>query len=249
MRGTFTRAIGVASGAALAPWTALGSYARRARVFHPRGVVLWGRVRPIPGSAPAEREFAARLEGAVLARFSSAWWKNKQWPDVLGCALRFTDADAPAVEPRPGDQDLLLATVRVPLTTPFAPLGTRVSDYLRNRYFGVSPFEAPGLGRVKLRLSASQVAPPGESREERLQHALAVAPIRLRLEARRARLGTRYRPIAAIELLARADLDQERLRFDPFRTGRGLLPVGFVHGLRVASYAASRRARDAALGR
>ncbi|MEO8183439.1 MAG: hypothetical protein ABI895_31785 [Deltaproteobacteria bacterium] len=44
------------------------------------------------------------------------------------------------------------------------------------------------------------------------------------------------------------DLDQEALRFDPFRAGRGVTPVGFVHALRRATYLASQRARPARAG-
>ena len=69
--------------------------------------------------------------------------------------------------------------------------------------------------------------------------------MRLTLEARAHRLGTRYQRIAEIELVERVQIDEAQLRFDPFVAGRDFRPVGFVHGLRVASYAASRRARDA----
>jgi hypothetical protein len=39
------------------------------------------------------------------------------------------------------------------------------------------------------------------------------------------------------------ELDQEALRFDPFRDGRGITPVGFVHSMRKLTYLASQRAR------
>lgn len=241
-----SRVPGLVAGAALAPLTAVGSYLRRSRLFHPRGTLLWGYVTAVPGPASLH-EAGARLEGPVLVRFSGAWWKSRQWLDVLGCALRFTAAPEPSTNPRRGDQDLLLATVRNPLTTLLAPLGTRVDDYLRNRYFGVSPFAVEPLGRVKLRLTpAVQFGPPGAGREQRLNAALRKGPIRLTLEARPNRLAARYLPLATLELFERVDLDQEALRFDPFQTGRGLRPVGLVHSMRVASYAASRRARGSA---
>jgi len=242
------RVSGLVAGIALAPATAVGSYVRKARVFHPRGVVLWGRVLPVAGRDPLH-EAGARLAGAVLVRFSGAWWKTRQWPDVLGCALRFTHAGAPSVTPLAGDQDLLLATVRVPVTTMLAPLSTRVDDYLRNRYFGVSPFVFPPLGRIKLRLSPVQAAAHAGTRQERLVAALRANPIELRLEARSAHVGSRYQPIATLELGEHVALDQEALSFDPFRSGRLLTPTGFVHALRVASYAASRRARAAVRAR
>jgi hypothetical protein len=182
-------------------------------------------------------------------RFSGAWWKTRQWPDVLGCALRFTRAPAPSVDPQPGDQDLLLATVRVPATTLLAPFATRVDDYLCNHYFGVSPFVLPPLGRIKLRLEPTQRSPGGSTRQERLLAGLDDAPIELELQVRSARLRSRYAPIATIVLREPVAIDQEALSFDPFRTGRGLTPSGFVHSMRIASYAASRRARPRARAR
>ena len=240
-----SRLFGAAAGAALAPWFALGSFVRHARVLHPRGVVLWGEVTISPGD-DAWAALGARLEGRVLARFSGAWWKRREWPDVLGCALRFTHAQAPSVKPQQGDQDLLLATIRTPLTTMLAPLTTHVSDYLDNAYFGVSPFEAGALGRVKVRLRSRQTSPEFDTRSERIDAALAEGPIELVLEARPARLAAEYRPIARITLTSRVDLDQEALHFDPYLTGRQLEPAGFVHALRIPTYAASRKARAAA---
>lgn len=231
-RGAASVRAGVIAGAALAPVFAVGSYVRRARVLHPRGSVLWGHVVAIAGEGPGH-ELGARLAGSVLARFSGAWWKHHEWLDVLGCALRFTHASAPSAQAAFGDQDLLLATIRVPMTTLFAPLTTRVHDYLGNSYFGVSP-EHP--------------APAGASRGERLDLALD-AGLRLKLEARPAQLGAPYQPIADIHLCERVLLDQEALSFDPFRDGCGLSPVGFVHSMRIASYAASRKGRAAARSR
>lgn len=237
------RAPGVAVGAAIAPWIGIGSFVRRARFFHPRGTVLWGRVTPLEIDG-AWRELAESLAGSVLVRFSGAWWKNRQWLDVLGCALRFTHSTLPVVEPGPLDQDLLMATVRIPATTLLAPLTTHVDDYLRNAYFGVSPFAFGELGHIKLRLMPCHPASePTATRDAALEEALELGFTRLWLEARPARLGSKYRRIAEIELLERALIDQEKLSFDPYRAGRGLTPSGFVHALRIPVYAASRRGR------
>ena len=236
---------GLIAGAALAPFVALGSSLRRSRLFHPRGVVLRGTAQPAAVEEGPEREIGKRLAGPVFARFSGAWWKTRQWPDVLGCALRFSARPELALAPGDRDQDLLLATISHPLTTLLAPLSTRVSDYLANNYSGVSPFRVAELGRVKLRLVPLERSPAGSRRDQRLARALLRGPIRLVLEAREDRPRSEYRPIARIELIARVDPDPRDLRFDPFAAGRGLEPVGFVHALRVASYAASQRARGA----
>lgn len=238
---------GAIAGSVLAPLAAFGSAVRRARVLHPSGTVLWGRVTPFK-RYDEWSELAERLEGSVLVRFSGAWWKKRQWPDVLGCALRFTHASEPSIEPMAGDQDLLLATVRVPATTLFAPLTTHVDDYLSNAYFGVSPFEYPALGRIKLRLVAERAAPHADSRSVGLEMALQQEPVRLRLEARNAAPKSAYHTVAEIELVRQVRLDQEKLSFDPYRTGRELSPAGFVHAMRIPVYAASRQARHFATG-
>lgn len=237
--------LGLVGGAALAPLTALGSRLRHARLFHPRGIVLRGVAEPMHDATPELRAIGERLAGPVFARFSGAWWKEHQWPDVLGCALRFSESAELALAPGDGDQDLLLATIRNPLTTLLAPLGTHFRDYLSNFYFGVSPFFVAPIGRVKLRLAPERAAPSGESRARRIVSALACGPVVLQLQARADRLGARYRTLARIELHDAFTHDPRSLRFDPFAQGRGLEPVGVVHALRVASYAASQKARAA----
>ena len=227
---------GFIAGVAAAPAVALGSRLRDARFFHPNGVLVRGEAHTISGAA-AE---GAWLAGPVFARFSSAWWKTREWPDVLGCALRFSHGASLKPEAEADDQDLLLATVRHPLTTLLAPLTTHIDDFLGNHYFGVSPFRFAGLGRVKLRLVPSRKAEHSGSRTERLLRAL---PIGLTLEARLDRFGARYQPLVAIELHEHMPVAMPQLHFDPFATGRGLVPVGFVHAMRLAVYEASRRGR------
>jgi hypothetical protein len=46
--------------------------------------------------------------------------------------------------------------------------------------------------------------------------------------------------VARIHLLEAVDVDQDLLRFSPFRAGRGIVPRGFVHALRRGAYTASR---------
>jgi hypothetical protein len=49
--------------------------------------------------------------------------------------------------------------------------------------------------------------------------------------------------VARIDLDQPVELDDRALRFDPFRSGAGIVPVGFVHAIRRAAYAASQHAR------
>jgi hypothetical protein len=233
---------GKMSGALLAPVAGLGSLLRRARLFHPNGIVLEGHASPL--GRHEHRELGLRLTGPVLVRFSSAWWRQRERADILGCALRFGTASAELSEPEPGDQDLLLATIRIPLTVLFAPFSTRVHDFLANNYFGVSPFRIRSLGRCRLRLVPLVGHTSIPRRDDALRALLKSGPVRLQLEVRLAKPATRYEPIALIEL-TRARSDDPDLYFDPFRCGRGIEPVGFVHHLRIATYAASRLARTA----
>ena len=73
----------------LSPLVALGSMARRARLFHPAGTTAVGTASSVAETAAA-RALAARLAGPVVMRFSGGLWKHREWTDVLGVALRFT---------------------------------------------------------------------------------------------------------------------------------------------------------------
>jgi hypothetical protein len=245
-RQRLREATGLLLGAWLAPLTALGSALRRSRLFHPRGITLAGVASPVP-EPPALHEVGLRLAGPVLVRFSGGFWRERQWLDVLGCAIRFTGAEAASAAALPDDQDLLLATIRHPATTLLASLSTQIADYLANDYFGVSPFEVAPLGRVQIRCSPASRRPsaaPARLRDDRLRDELSERALLLSLQVRSKKLGPGYHSVAFIELGSEVAVDEQALRFDPFRAGRGLQPIGFVHHLRVASYAASRWARS-----
>lgn len=249
---TLAEHAGTLVGLLLAPLTGLVSAARQARTFHPEGVVYRGLAEPC--ERPAGDPFAAlarRLEGPVLARASTALWRGgREWIDALGLALRFRDPAEPPSSPEPsaGDQDLLFATIRHPLTTLFAPLTTRVHDFLANDYYAVSPFHADGVGRIELRLvspRALRTNPPEATRAERLARDVADGRARFELEARTLERGAPWVTFATVHLVERVAIDDAALRFSPFREGRGVRPVGFVHALRRAAYASSQLARPA----
>lgn len=235
---------GFVGGALLAPWTGLVSWARRGRMFHPTGTVFSAQVHAV-AEDPAERAVAERLAGPALMRWSAAWWKQKQWPDVLGCAIRFTHHPLQA-HARDGDQDLLFATIRRPWTMLLSPLTTNHRDYLANDYYAVSPFEVEELGRIEWRLKPSNPSPPADSRAERLLAAVSSHAASVTLEYAPYRAPLRitdespFRPLVRIEPLEIAPINQDVLRFDPFHADRGIHPVGFVQWLRKATYASSR---------
>ncbi len=239
-------ALGRAAGWLGAPAFGLVSLARRARTFHPRGATYVAAVEAHP-NAPAElASLAVRLSGPALVRFSGALWKHAHvLPDVLGCAIRFRASMRETAEPSAGDQDLLFATIRRPWTMPFAPLTTNVRDYLANDYFAVSPFDA-ALGRqVYLRVHPGHRSRLERGpRAERLDAEAALGDARFELDVSNGPYGP-WSPAVTISLGHRADVDDEALRFRPFRTGRGVRPRGFVHALRRGVYAMSQLARPA----
>jgi hypothetical protein len=215
-------------------------------MFHPDGVVFRAVVEA-SASSPELRSMAERIGGAALVRLSSAWWRGgKEWPDVLGMAVRFTKEPL-GVDPGDGDQDLLFATIRFPWTTPVAPLATNVRSFLWNHFHAVSPFDVDGVGNVKLRLRSPRLRNrAGIPRTEHLERAIVSGDAVYELEVRRLALPAFQRtwePVARLTLDHRVEVDQAALRFSPFRSGRGLHPVGFVHHLRIGAYAASQRAR------
>ena len=233
--------VGAAIGVLWAPAVGAISALRRARMFHPVGHTYAGFAEPVEGPFVA---LGRQLTGRVLARCSAALWGGG-WEhlDVLGLALRFRrgpgrDLDDHAM---PGDQDLLTATIRSPLTMLAAPFFTDASDFAGNRYWAVSPFAHDELGRIELRLVP--IDPPGRqpgTRAERLEAAVRAGRAAWWLEARRT-LTVWWYAVARIELDHPVTIDQEALAFDPFRGA--LRPVGLVHAIRRAVYAAGQDAR------
>ncbi|WP_394822264.1 hypothetical protein [Pendulispora albinea] len=231
----------------LAPLTATISRIRHARMFHPDGRTYRAKVT-LCTSRPELKPIAERLRGPALVRLSSAWWRGeKPWRDALGMAVRFVRGGRITAEPANDDQDLLLATIRFPWTLPFAPLATNVTSFLWNHFHAVSPFEIETVGRVKVRARSPRLTNEGGmSREEHLAWAVSTHRAVYAIEVRkldRPVWRRRWEPIAELHLEEPIDVDQSALRFSPFRAGRGLEPKGFVHHLRIASYAASQRAR------
>ncbi|MBA3538278.1 MAG: hypothetical protein H0T79_01495 [Deltaproteobacteria bacterium] len=235
--------LGNTIGAAWAPTIGLIAQARHARLFHPEGIVLQATIEPVD-----DDPLGVHLAGNAIGRFSAALWKRAEYFDVLGFALRIRPPASRVLDehPVPGDQDLLFATIRSPFTMGLSPFTTHAGDFLANRYYAVSPFAIPPTNaHVKLRLVP--IDPPsdsGGSRAARLSTALAENRADLSLEMRPT-FAMGYRPIARVRLAGALPLDQQQLRFDPFRDGRDVVPVGLVHAIRRNAYAASRAATTA----
>ncbi len=234
--------IGQAIGKVWAPAVAAISRARHARMFHPRGHTFAGYSTFVEGPYA---ELGRELSGRVLARCSAALWKGG-WEhfDVLGMALRFRSGPGDDLDenPRVGDQDLLTATIRSPLTMLASPFLTDASDFAGNKYWAVSPFEHHSTNqRFELRL-----VPDGPrdrvsgTRVEKLAAAVYAGQASWWLQARKT-LTLRWHTFLQVELDHEVNIDQEALAFDPFHGA--LEPVGVVHSIRRAVYASSQHAR------
>lgn len=238
-------AIGEAIGRWLAPAVAAISRTRKARMFHPEGHTFGGRV--VAAGEGAYAQLGQRLAGRALVRFSPALWRNGiEYFDVLGVGLRIRPGEGPALDhvPSPADQDLLFATIRSPLTMMFSPFTTDASDFPGSTYWAVSPFSIGELRRVELRLRPIDPKWTKGTRIERLREAVRSGHALWKLQARRT-LTLGWHSVAHVVLERELAVDQAALRFDPFRSGAGIEPVGLVHAIRRAAYSASQDARPA----
>jgi hypothetical protein len=243
---SFRELAGLTAGLLLAPLAALLSHLRRGRVFHPVGRTFRAQIEAVPGLSEPWAELAARVSGPALARFSGALWRGKfEGCDVLGIALRLREDENTSTELRGSDQDLLFATIISPLTMPLAPFTTNAHDYLANKYWAVCPFQIGQRRHVKFRLSPAyrgESPASGVARDQALTSAVEHARLSLQLEARHT-FELTWQPLATLWIVEKLEIDQEALRFLPFQNGRAIVPCGFVHALRRATYAASQRAR------
>ncbi|HYO53180.1 hypothetical protein [Archangium sp.] len=245
-RGRVNYIIGIFFGLLLLSWVFfILSFLRRARFFHPSGVVYSGRAVPASGlESVAEAQVAALLSGATLVRFSGGLFKSKgkgARMDSLGLGLRFHCQPGPCSPESRGCQDLFLVSFRSFGVMARDIKASNPCDYLANTYWAITPYEVKGLGRVSLRITPFGAGGPAEARDERLEDAVREGVARLQLEM--APLGTdEYRPLAEIHIEERVELE-DALHLTPRASGSGLRPVGFLQGLRVAPYAASHLAR------
>jgi hypothetical protein len=245
-KGRVYYGIGVLFGLLLLSWVFFFlSFLRRARFFHPSGVVYSAQAWPAPGLASvAGVEVAERLSGTALVRFSGGIFKQKGQAartDSLGLGVRFHGQPGPCATNAPGGQDLFLVSFHSFKAMAHDIKATNPHDYLANSYWAIAPYEVEGLGRVSLRITASGAGGMGAARDERLEDAVRAGAASLRLEM--APWGTNdYQPLAEVRLDSRVELEDE-LRLTPHAAGHGLRPIGFFQGLRVFPYAASHLAR------
>jgi hypothetical protein len=242
------RELRLGAAAAAAPVVAAGFYAlsvlRRRRSLHPAGVGFQGQLL-ISNDAPDRPGVALLRPGATyraLLRFSRGAGLPQPLPDALGVAIKLPDAHGPGA-----DQDLLLtrSTDRPLLRRLLFP----ARSFIRRAFSTVLPYELDGERVVVLLVPA----PAGQRRSPGGVAAGGGALAELRAAAV-AGLGFELRTAGTLgpsQRLATLTVDEalpaeqtEALRFNPWTTGPGIRPSGWLNLLRDAAYRASQRGRQ-----
>jgi hypothetical protein len=219
---------------------------RRTRPLHPIGVGYQGLLQ-VPAEAPARPGvplFRAGASHSALRRFSRGAGLPEPLPDALGVAIKLPDAHGPGA-----DQDLLLTS------SSDRPLLRRLllpaRSFLRGAFSTALPYD---LGSERVVLLLVPVHVRGGRADDGNGHGpaggaigalrAAAAASGLRFELRTARSFGRSQPLATLTTGARLTADQaDALRFNPWTTGPGIRPSGWLNLLRDAAYRASQRGR------
>lgn len=199
--------------AALAAGTAMAGLAaaRRGKAVHPQGEVFRARL-DVPGTGPAGSTLLSTPgEHDAVVRFSRSLGVPRPLPDLLGLALRVLDAYGPDRH-----QDLLLVTSvdRPVLHHVFVP-SRGIADH---PYSSSLPYVA---GEERFVIGA---LPRSEATFD-----LAVAPP-----------GGTFAPVATLAVGEKLAEVADALRFNPFNTGGGLEPSGWLNDLRRRAYPMSQ---------
>ena len=212
--------------------TGVVSFLRGARMFHPRGIIVLSEVHNLTD----EVHFPSK----ALVRFSSAWWKEEEWMDVLGVSIRF-GASGESLKPSPAEQDLLFASFQRPWQIGLGPFITEFHDFFHNEYFSVSPFSYKKQS-VEFKLTPEFYHQVTGTRDEKLlQDIQDQAELRLWM---RKIPEQEWLAIADIKLSQELKLNQEELKFNPFQNGLAIYPQGFIQHLRIGSYQLSQWGRS-----
>jgi hypothetical protein len=236
--------------AAAGPAVAAGFYAlataRRRRSLHPIGLGYQGWLE-VPHQGPARPGvplFQAGATHPALLRFSRGAGLPEPLPDALGVAIKLPNAHGLGA-----DQDLLLtsSTDRPLLRRLLFPAGS----FAHGAFSTALPYDL-GNDRVVLLLVPARSG-AGRSADGDDHHAAGGALAELRaaaanglgFELRTAGSFGRSRPLATLRIGPPLPAEEtEALRFNPWTTGPGIRPAGWLNLLRDAAYRASQRGRS-----
>lgn len=200
--------------------------------FHPRGIAFHGTWLPEPQTRALDGSPLVAEPAEAILRLSHGIGLPRQWPDILGLAVKLVDVHGPS-----RDQDLLFAS------TGSGPFGRHLlrpaCDFTRVSFSTVLPYR---VGRWRLPLVA-HVGPTANTAtyEEILTGGPNAVPLfNVYLGGIR---GPRLARVVATGSVP--DDIAAALRFDPWNTGPELEPVGRLNELRRPTYAASQDGRGA----
>jgi hypothetical protein len=231
--------------AAAAPAAAAGfsllAGLRRRRSLHPTGTGYhaWLRVDAGRSAVPLFRSGAAK---PALLRFSRAAALPEPLPDALGVAVKLPDAHGPGA-----DQDLLVtSSIDRPL---LRRLLFPATSFARGAFSSALPYQ---LGDRRVVLLLVPVLPDGSRPSDRavrrrggaLAELDAAISAGLQFQLRTAGSLGPSLPLATLTIGPPLPTEQtEQLRFNPWTTGPGIRPVGWLNLLRDTAYRASQRGR------
>jgi hypothetical protein len=238
--------------AAAGPVVAAGFYSlaalRRRRSLHPIGTGYQGWLE-VPAERPARPGvplFQAGATHRAILRFSRGAGLPEPLPDALGVAIKLPDAHSLGV-----DQDLLFtsSTDRPLLRRLLFP----ARSFVRRAFSTALPYDF-GSERVVLLLvpvlpnaGRSAVGVGHRAGGGTLAELRAATADGLRFELRTARSLGPSQPLATVTVGPPLPAEQtQALRFNPWTTGPGIRPSGWLNLLRDAAYRASQRGRNRA---
>lgn len=221
---------GLSMGAVLAALAA----ARRGKAFHPEGVVHDARLAITGASAPQAAELLSRRgEHRAIVRFSRAVGLPRPIPDLLGLSLR-----VPHAYGRDRHQDLLLVTSADHPLLHHIFLPAR--DVQQRPYTSSLPYRAGGelflVGALPRRESPR---PDGRDELDRLH--IAASTGRLEFDLAVAPVAGRFRSVGRLRIGLRLGPELDALRFNPWNTGGGMQPAGWLNDARDRAYKLSQR--------
>jgi hypothetical protein len=223
-------AAGLSIGAVLAALAGI----RRGKSFHPDGVVYEARLEIL--GAPVAPQGAELLsqpgDHRAVARFSRAVGVPRPIPDLLGLSIRLPDVYGAGRH-----QDFLLVTsADYPLLHHiFLP----AIDTQQRPYTSSLPYRAGSeLFLVGALPDPESPRPPGRDEFERLEAAAATGRLSFQLAV--ASVNGRFRPVGRLRVGRRLGPELDPLRFNPWNSGGGMTPAGWLNGARDRAYKLSQ---------
>lgn len=211
---------------------ALAAAARGGKAVHPHGAVHEATIAISGDGAPAAAALLSRAkEHRALIRFSRSLGLPRPLPDLLGMSIRMPDVHGPGRH-----QDFMLVTsADLPVVHHgFLPAG----DVWERPYTSSLPYRSGDDLFIVGALPKDGPRPDGENELDRLAKAAATGELRFDLAV--ASLMGRFRPVGEIRIGARLPDELDAIQMNPWNTGGGLEPAGFLNRLRDYAYPLSQ---------